>query len=192
LHTKYNTSRPSHEAGYDSLVTARVLIRQAARLYSLDSWTSSDEEQFFTPPDNLSVLAPRPAYYLKADPILNHSGPPLGTQTLPLRQTSNAPQPKSKFATVNSYDLLGNSGTPSSSSDESRSRTAPVPVPLRSQQHVEQNILDFMPADQGVASTVEMVDGICAYIPDWNNEFWNIFGNKLRVNGTEEGVLELM
>ncbi|KAL8690752.1 MAG: hypothetical protein Q9218_003873 [Villophora microphyllina] len=171
-HPKYLTGKPSHEAGYDSYLTARVLVRLASKLESSGMYTDDkdEDESYHTPPEDQS---PGEA---NGGVLLNFGGPPAqhhsnGTSSSKSRSqsTSTSASKPSAFSYPTVFDLLGDI-----SSDEDP-------------------IIDAKKRDR--SSSTKQADPskgnayeIGARLPAWESGFWNVYGNKLRVNGTIEQV----
>ena len=59
-HARYMVHKPLHEAGYDSMLTATIMIRLSAKLQSEGKWVDvrplhiSDDEAYLTPPEEVT------------------------------------------------------------------------------------------------------------------------------------------
>ncbi|MCJ1289837.1 hypothetical protein MMC34_001370 [Xylographa carneopallida] len=234
-HTKYSDLSIAHEAGYDSLMTARVVIRLAAKLEAAGHYVDSDDdaEGWHTPTEDGGVLIdlPNSTSPPKPDPpkrpsTANHfihydpTAPKAQTAPFPsLRSIASTPPPtipraptsqpekprnpptriKTPFSHVGMFDALDNGSSSADDDDEesldpagpeipSLPRAAPLiagsfpngwdtPLPLPPAGPKE------LDASEQPASRL---------MPSWDSDFWNVYGNKLRVNGTVEGMCELV
>ncbi|KAI4205563.1 MAG: hypothetical protein LQ350_000342 [Teloschistes chrysophthalmus] len=171
-HPKYAAAKPSHEAGYDSYLTARVLIRLASKLESSGMYISDDEESYHTPPEAQSSEDMNGGVLLVTDgssPVLHSKG----TSSTMSRQssatsTSTSASKPTPFSHPTKFDLLGDI-----SSDE--------------------DSVALSPKEQDRSSLVKQADPskgnsyeIGGRMPAWDSGFWNVYGNKLRVVGTLE------
>ncbi len=187
--------KPSHEAGFDSFLTAKVLIRLSAKLYTAnravqeETYPESDEDHDMTPDDGgVSLIAPIPGDEI--DPRGNQS---IGDSETGSEGVSLNPQPPKKkpkvvvkaakisihnppragqanpaFSHATMFDLLGE---------------IPVDDSLRS----PGKQVKYQPKSGLAAAPRKRHD----MIPPFESEFWNVYNNRLRVNGTVEGICRL-
>ncbi|KAL9603936.1 MAG: hypothetical protein Q9219_000874 [cf. Caloplaca sp. 3 TL-2023] len=181
-HANYAIKSPSHEAGYDSYLTARVLIRLSTVLelsgIYLDERDDAvrDDENYFTPPEDRT-------------PEEGSGGIPIDINTIPAHlstseESSSSSQyipshvpvsTRSAFSHATTFDLLGDIPSDEDSvtftiSPQKKERQASKKVEKRKKK---------MDAESG------------RRMPAWESTFWELYGNKLRVNGTVEGVCDL-
>ena len=212
-HHKYNGIVRHHEAGFDSLATARVLIRYGATLHASNTWKQYVEaEEFFTPPESVNEERPKPTGPPLLDiatTIINKASEAgkqmVGTGKIGDRRGSNLSEnippsssastaanstPKKKvkikkvkkekptttamFSSKNPFNLLDDD---SSSSEESTDDEPQAGSPL--------------PTKRATPLKVPRSNNPLQYMPPWDSDFWTLYGNKLRVNGTTEGVCKL-
>ena len=160
LHKAYDTAKPAHEAGYDSYVTARVLIRLSTAIAkgSKIRETSKDE-----------------------DP----------TTTLPHREQAAVPNDR-KVTSVADND---SEATTNSSLEDGEVREGDENLILDWEESTispnEDNVTT--PAiEVAVAEAAKTrVKKVPARMPQFDTPFWETYGNKLRVNGTVEGLCDL-
>jgi poly(A)-specific ribonuclease len=130
-HTKYVNQAAFHEAGYDSLLTARVMILLSANLEAAGTYwkdapldspvsLSPDEEDYYTAPDNFDGQS------LSEGPDGNGPTP---TADIPISRKSSGkgkkkskskdhgPKEKSRFATKTSFDALRDDLSPPTADD---------------------------------------------------------------------------
>ncbi|RMZ89603.1 hypothetical protein DV736_g3164, partial [Chaetothyriales sp. CBS 134916] len=187
---RYAYTSKYHEAGYDSLLTARVAIKLSAKLEREHEYVDRAEESgsqggmqgFGDNEDEFydartwcghedPVGVERPASRVVVTPVeedetrQNVSSTAVAElePSLPPSTQDDVPPIKSRLATINIYDALG--------TDEALQvdQTAPSHQP---DEVVGRPKQDMMPA--------------------WDNsKFWAVFGNKLQVNGSKEGVCKL-
>lgn len=176
-HAKYTFSKPAHEAGYDSFLTAKVLIRLSAKLESEGEYVDEDmgtmsDEDYFTPIEEeipvTTAEAPGTAIMDTAR-VLDYGG--VSGDVGP--STNSSPPPgqakvATKFSHAGKYDLL--EGLPQDSNQVSIA----APEPGSS------------------AATGNVQDSAAPMMPPFDSHFWVVYGNKLRVNGTVEGVCNVL
>lgn len=151
MHTKYAYQRSTHEAGYDSMLTAVLFIRLSAYLHKTGKLPWGHRGQ-------LNEMA-----------IGLTSAPSLGVRCL---FPANDSSPDSKEA-----NNLG-AGGKDDGEDQDAPLQKPLPVPLP------------VLSDTGSESIAELIrHGIL--VPRLGSAFWQTYGNKLRVFGTETQVMQL-
>ena len=223
-HSKYDEIAILHEAGYDSLMTAKVLIRLSAKLEVAGHYVDSEDDGWHTPPEDGGVLLNHtndissskvatayPAETVKArsnghQPMnsdssgqgvsITVSGDPTiqsaerTTHTLVAVKSKSSKQKKAKkaatkaktaFAHAGMFDLLQEeSGDGNEDVDENLRPTARPGIHSRSASSLA---VPEALSVEGKAATKMM--------PPWKSDFWNVYGNKLRVNGTVEGICDM-
>ncbi|OAL48173.1 CAF1-domain-containing protein [Pyrenochaeta sp. DS3sAY3a] len=222
-HSKYNNTESFHEAGYDSLLTATIMLRLAAKLSEAHT---PDKPIQSIPASNghsngLARSGVRDSNDLNRNVPEKISGPvplpPLEDprrveltqlQKVPKHKTKNKNKKSSKgkkpqgprFQSKNMFDelaalqLAAEADADSTSSldekstpeaimwDEAEASTAAATswedeVPA-------QDTTGWVPIEQKQRQPMEM-------IPGFDDEFWNEFGNRLRVFGTREGMFRV-
>jgi len=184
-HTKYTLHKSAHEAGYDSFLTARVLIRLSAKLdsnghYQANAPNRMAKEAYFTASGGggVSVAHQRANHPSKSkatgpleDERVSTSSDDGSDLSRPNPQTSygrrqhkEAKKP-TKFSHAGRYDAL--EGLDGESPESSVSEGSPT------------------------KATDTQADEILA-MPTFDDDFWSWYRNKLRVNGTVEGVCSMM
>lgn len=214
-HPNYLDMVHAHEAGYDSFTTAKVLIRLSAKLEGAGYYIKSEDEGWHTPPEEGGVLLnlapksnPGESSTRNHAPQTHHStsngvrlievtnlAPADGT----MAQAKKAKEPKQKvtktksaFAHTGMFDLLGEIATNDEDEGvnfedmESEDEEPPIQVAAP---HPDQWDLPPPPV---LRTLGERDQSVSRLMPPWDSDFWNVYGNKLRVNGTVEGVCDLM
>lgn len=168
-HGKYSTLFAPHEAGYDSFLTAKVLIRLSAQLEATGTYLddqappdSSDDDTYETAPEDTWI-----------EPVKK----PKSQGKKPKRKTKK-PMERSAFSHATMFDLLGDLASdeetmvePPSVAPMGGSGSAKPVVEKPSQPELESKRDDMM--------------------PPFHSDFWKVYGNKLRVFGTVEGFCDL-
>lgn len=245
--------RPSHEAGYDSYMTARVAIRISAKLEALgyyvenkvdpnawDKWApgtekmqSSLEEDFRVPKryqnflqdapeprapqsdaqfdllDSLEATDPAPVAAFKVSRDQDHNS---WRQASAIRETlagsSNRSSPTRASESLKELvqDGLASSDLASGAFEEPRIQmhspdareTATEMLGATSQRTQAQKPKQDARIARGTFVDKKPVAGIQkkelvipTFMPHFANDFWRVYGNKLRVNGTVEEVCDL-
>ncbi|KAL8935957.1 MAG: hypothetical protein Q9216_005173 [Gyalolechia sp. 2 TL-2023] len=183
-HSKYAFEKFAHEAGFDSYLTAQILIRLSATLDSsgihlgenTDGPLDNDDESYFTPPEARSPDEGGGGVVIDVNALPAHLLQPKNDSSLSRVQPSYiSPQARSTFSHATAFDLLGDipmdedlitltlqpekTERPKSKKQEKRKKRADKEIGRR--------------------------------IPAWESSFWGVYGNKLRVNGTVEGVCDV-
>lgn len=160
-HAKYTWHKAVHEAGYDSYLTARVFIRLSAKL-NVDSYYE----------DNAPNPMASEAYFTAPeDGRVSTSSDEGSDLSLPNLQNSHgrrqhkAAKKTTKFSHAGRYDALA--GLNGESPESSVSTGSPITA-----NDIQEGEVFVMPALE-------------------DDEFWSWYRNKLRVNGTVEGVCSL-
>ncbi len=197
-HGKYTNNTPAHEAGFDSFLTAKVLIRLSAKLEAAGQYvdengtTKSDDEAYWTAPEEAGVptddmLEPSNAKFVrKPDPSdstnQSDSLAIAALNAVTISESQTKPQkPKAKanrkvslptaFSHQNAFDLLGDIPT-----DEN---------PLHSSLRPEKS------SEGKKAKKAKELKKNFTMMPAFDSHFWMVYGNKLRVNGTAEGICRM-
>ena len=221
-HPKYSTMVYAHEAGYDSLTTAKILIRLSAKLEAAGQYTDSEDDGWHTPSEVGGVLVDQTKIVSPGISAEKHSlsqdyrhqnlenGVCMETATgmhrsateksksskkkMPKAVKKKMPKAVKKksrttFSHPGRFDLLENIQTDeegSNSGDLEYEYTEQTAVTDRAPIHhweapkpTPSKMLN--PGDQPGSRLM----------PRWNSDFWNVYGNLLRVNGTVEGVCDL-
>ena len=189
----YLHNKPAHEAGFDSYLTAKVLIRLSAKLeaagYYIDEKVSpgSEGEGYVTAPETGGVSLKtsktvdenaKPNFGRPDSTDSSSEGVSLGlhavtTKPQPAKSKSKAKKSKRKsneiaardtaFSHATRFDLLGDMPSSDDGLETSIART-------------------LVPKSSKARFTM---------MPPFDSDFWNVYGNKLRVNGTVEGVCHI-
>jgi poly(A)-specific ribonuclease len=199
-HLKYHSDSKvySHEAGYDSFLTAKILIKLAARLEAEGEYIAPEadpcsDDSFTTAPEG--------------------SDSPLGSSADP-SQTQIPAQPElMSCAPLQSASHVGrDDNAPSASHRQSRrNRRRRVRRPATGTQAAETRVphsirfnsllnSDNEEGPPGLSGGVEIGHGdtnVAArepgsldvvLMPPFHSDFWRVYGNKLRVYGTKEEI----
>ncbi|KAL8653242.1 MAG: hypothetical protein Q9226_003925 [Calogaya cf. arnoldii] len=170
-HIKYAAADSTHEAGFDSFLTARLLLRSSVSIEASGRYAeelpSPVEDAFYTPPegegDDLIDFKDATEQLEQIDKISSESSS---------RPSSSVATSRTNFSHITKFDLLGDLA------DEID------PFTLR-------------PKTPGVVNEPKpepepKIDNETGRrLPAWENDFWKVYGNKLQVNGTLEGVCDL-
>lgn len=206
-YTAYTGVSSYHEAGYDSLLTANIAIRLSAKMEreekyqekiksdgfeSMQPAFDADDPGYITAShsrassvDNLDlteeVKTPTTAIKTSFDPSVKF--PAIKPDVVAVKESAGLRKDKNEvkklkkqLANTNIYSIL-----------ESDTETK---MPGQ-----EDDLISFSDSDdeelapQGLHILAKVKKG--ELIPRWNAEFWKLFGNKLQVNGSKEGVCKL-
>lgn len=203
-------ARPSHEAGFDSYLTAKVLIRLSAKLEaklksvrkasqaeSEDSYETAQEDN---EDGGVSLITLTPKFKTENQrPQTGVSEPDEGTiseavtkthartfsdikskrgsNSKPLRASGN-----SNFAHATIFDLLGDIPADDSLSSPGKQ----VKTPSKKQTHGPHPSNSSYILPPAIVSLHQNT-----MMPPFQSDFWNIYSNRLRVNGTVEGTCSL-
>lgn len=213
-HTKYISAQPAHEAGFDSFLTAKVLIRLSAKLeaagHYVDEYVTmplSEDDAYQTAPEEGGVplntinapSTPKPVSHQKIRvpkgqrpnssdsdsqgvsivdkaPTSTNGSVSVSTEKKPNTSPSKKSPKQSAFSHAGRFDLLSDL---SSDEDAAVASVTAVLTPTRAgpQHHHYRKV---SPPEQKFTM-----------MPTWDSDFWRVYGNKLRVNGTAEGICEL-
>ena len=174
---KYTNDTPAHEAGFDSFLTAKVLIRLSAKLEAAghyvddNGFPSSEDDEYDTAPEDAQVISPGDnddfsdrgvslAIAALDEAIISEGGPrkakTKSKQKVSLRTAVSHP---------NAFDLLADIPT-----DEDPLPPSLPPTKISKEMKAKKEKKKF------------------TMMPPFSSHFWTVYGNKLRVNGTVEGV----
>lgn len=176
-HAKYANQEAFHEAGYDSYLTALVAIRLASKLENDGGHVK--EAKKAKEDKSITKSEPRPTGGLTGvfksivgggmSVLAPSSHVTPAATSKPSRQTQQN-QPKTpaagRFSTANMYERLGAMSVNDNTSSN------------------DEGALD------GAAQSQESLPPMTA-MPPFASDFWKVYGNKLRVFGTVEGLLDL-
>lgn len=154
-HMKYVSMSPFHEAGFDSFLTARVLIRLSARTAAL-AQNGSSLENFR-----------QGSCHSRNSSVSSESSDDGGVSVY---DTTN----------INKTSVLHEDSRPGQDLSHKRLSGSPRRKKVKengSSKRVHQAYEQIQPPEQ---SSLVM--------PPANSEFWKLYGNKLRVNGTKEEI----
>lgn len=188
VHRKYLTVKPVHEAGYDSYLTAKVLIRLATKLEGAEQSAPTDDSSMPTTlndslgeepaathnghSDSSTEGVPLPAKMLDIPNEKRKVGPP----TPPAKRKAKGVPPPTAFSHPTIFGILA---------DESSSEEDLIDLGLE--------VPGFMKSPKSKGAKRESLNRQLSpppatMMPPFDSEFWNAYLNKLRVNGTAEGV----
>ncbi|KAL8775326.1 MAG: hypothetical protein Q9209_000333 [Squamulea sp. 1 TL-2023] len=171
-HTKYTAAFDStHEAGFDSFMTARLLVRLSVNLEAsgeyIEELPSPVDEPFYTPPEG------------EGDDLMDFNDVSEQLEAIDRTSSKSSSRPSSgittsrtTFSSATKFDLLGDlSADIDPFTLRPRTPDPEVRRELRTDAKVDNETGRRLPA--------------------WESDFWKVYGNKLRVNGTIEGVCHL-
>lgn len=164
-HPRYLNAEKYHEAGFDSFITSKVFLRLTSRLN--------------TPSQPLPKVPKAPIQEKEEDSksiITEEEGfiEALSEKKRKAKRMAEkaaaASVTQSKFSHSNPYDAL--------------SRASPTPPTSRPASAATQ---------KATVDPYQVIDGTDSnkLIPQWDNDFWQTYGNKLRVYGTQEEQCDL-
>ena len=231
-HTKYELTEPDHEAGYDSLLTATIMIRLSAKLDVQGGYSTGDADGIYhtalehqvdpetdypeaaqntninnNTTESESISQPEPQ---QLEVVEEESGSSPAPQLVALKTTTKrrkkkrnkaappeapaAPAVQTQFAHSTIFDKLSQLSEQDSEALDSISHPQTQPQP---QNHNENQVLPAWdkPIEEDSEEMYELQDRIqrrpMEIMPEFESEFWKVYGNKLRIFGTQEGVLVL-
>ena len=220
LHTKYKDVEVFHEAGFDSFLTAQVAVRLSSKLEKEDAYVEvlddkavSDDEKAgqggvqLGQPDAtgvgqvvektkglisaaMNMLSPNGADSESANRHTNgtanlstndnHDQAPVNLMDEDTGSTASSPSKLSAQA---------NSFVPSAVGGKWKRRGDPTVPAINS----SNDPFEYKPGDLKHRHKITELEtkGIEGGMPRFGTDFWRVYGNKLRVFGTEEGVCVL-
>ncbi|KAF2647293.1 CAF1-domain-containing protein [Lophiostoma macrostomum CBS 122681] len=215
-HSKYHDTTAFHEAGYDSLLTATILLRLSARISAettpvttlLAGEQDSDTDSKLSFKTATEDTVPPPALIdgrehvsapVSLPPVVNScSVAEPGKKRKNKKKRKSQPQPTSnspptttssdsRFGSRNLFDALeesiqSSSDIPSISHDDAQ---VDGTADWRNQSP-ERYDKDWAPLPKIERKPMELIPSF-----DDDSQFWNKFGNRLRIFGTEEKVLHI-
>lgn len=200
-YTKYVDEEMYHEAGYDSFLTARVMILLSSQLERKGSYLPDDSAPDPSPksPKNkhkggaivqTNAISPSKG----VSPIT--ASPTVGISSSDASQLQNKQQPSpakvtSRFATKTLFEALASTGDDKDNNDEEdEDRKSAV---VGSSFALDPSARPFPITDSGSHAAVneETTAERDAFMPPFNSDFWRVYANRLRVFGTVEGMLDL-
>jgi poly(A)-specific ribonuclease len=202
-HSKYQDTEAFHEAGYDSLLTATIMIRLAAKI-------GAQREKEAKPAPNRKAIDAEATDFVRdgrekvtkpvpLPPVEDLTG---RQKRLNKRKKATKETDDRRFQTKNIFDSLRDMSLDPSESASSPSSpevefedveetwTVPAPCATEAEGGWENEIFvqdktGWVPIEQSERHAMELMpkfeDGV----------FWGEFGNTLRVFGTEEGVVRI-
>lgn len=203
-HAKYVDQEAAHEAGYDSYLTAVVMTKLSTRLeaegaYLVNESPTLSDDQYYDAVDDGGVLLEGPSI-VKPPSAPSSRQDDLGggrgsaSQAHMLHDVTNQlqtpiPQPRSSlgrpasgssaaFSRAGRFDALidlssNRESTPVGDSGAGDERSTPSP-------RLTENTED-----------AQAVDSSLRLMPPFDTPFWKVYGNKLRVFGTQEEICDL-
>jgi poly(A)-specific ribonuclease len=173
-HLKYVSAEIGHEAGYDSLMTAKVLLRLAHKI-GLEK----------TPQDMTR----------EAHPLKSYQHRPKGSSEMEVFPIPGTPSSdldtsmeKSGWGDIQLDLSIGGGVKLASDSDET------ISGDMKDCQSVQGEEGADCYREEATKGNVPAVDGTTIshpWIPSFSSSFWESYGNTLRVFGTQEEVMKL-
>ncbi|PSN74015.1 CAF1-domain-containing protein [Corynespora cassiicola Philippines] len=212
-HTKYHNSTAYHEAGYDSLLTATIMLRLAATLG--DDWKSQpmdiDHDSASSEKSFMTALHEQPGALSVEDGVEKVTEPvPLPPAVhVPTTAESNfnkrkgkknktAPEIRSssRFHTRNVFDSLRALSLNDEEDEASDDTDAAHEVFDQYGNSIKESKKPWqMEPYDGFKPVEYPINAIerkpMELIPEFDSDFWLEFGNKLRIYGTQETKLEI-
>ena len=229
--------RPAHEAGFDSYMTARTLIRLSAKLEATGYYTedllqldsgsgsshhtsvsgqSQSKEEDGTPSDTPKIVSPRPRKPDLVDldllaPVEDLDAAVLQAVKVPktsLREIKRQNVAARKTLTEISHEPFRRESHGLRELFEGSQAAAAVQIEGIKATHSGRTVLPFehfreeRHARKILGTFIDQrprakngsrprPTSASTFMPHFGNDFWRVYGNKLRVNGTDEEVLDL-
>lgn len=205
-------ARPSHEAGFDSYLTAKVLIRLSAKLEAKlkpgqQAIHAESEDSYETAPEDtedggVSLITLTPKSKIEnLRPQNGVSEPDNGSISEAVTKTharnfsdikskreSNSKSVKasgnSNFAHATIFDLLGDIPADDSLSSPGKQAKKPTKKQSHSPHPSNSSSITYNPVIPPAIVALHQN----TMMPPFQDDFWNIYRNRLRVNGTVEGI----
>lgn len=192
-HGKYITDELYHEAGYDSYLTARVVILLSAKLEAKRKYVIESGANAPLPgtPSGGAQVAPSPPIP-PSQQAVKKSSPPQSRTT-------------SRFATKTLFEALADDdgseeqdveATVVGSSFALNPNTRPFPTvaasgdgAVESSSDAKKQVRDASKGKEKKQKKEELKPD--TLMPPFSSDFWRLYANKLRVFGTVEGLLDL-
>jgi poly(A)-specific ribonuclease len=195
-HSMYQDTEAFHEAGYDSLLTATIMLRLSAKLGAERKVSAKDiEEKCKTAPEPVQDFirdgrekVEEPVPVPPAEPIVTH--PTKKNKKKRSKSNKSVAAPSARFQTANVFDSLRTLTLDDSSESEIDHNAAEwgeepnAPAGSWQDDVYVQDESDWVPIQTMQRKAMEL-------IPGFDDAFWDEFGNKLRVFGTQEAVLKV-
>jgi poly(A)-specific ribonuclease len=197
-HSMYQDTEAFHEAGYDSLLTATIMLRLSAKLGAeRKASTKDNDEKCKTAPEPVQDFV-RDGREKVAEPVPVPPAEPTFTQPTKANKKkhgkskkSAAAAPPAHFQTANVFDSLRTLTLDESSESEIDHNAAEwgegepnAPAGSWQDDVYVQDESGWVPIQTMQRKAMEL-------IPGFDDAFWDEFGNKLRVFGTQEAVLKV-
>lgn len=200
-YTKYVDEEMYHEAGYDSFLTARVMILLSSQL---------ERKGQYLPDDRIPDSSPKFHRHKHKDSVavsMNATSPPAASSpsksfSKVQEPTSYTSQPQNKqgpgsakitsrFATKTLFEALASAVDDENNNDEEVEIHGSAVV--GSSFALDPSARPFPITDSGshTAEQEETQAEQDAFMPPFTSDFWRVYANKLRVFGTVEGMLDL-
>ncbi|KAL6705488.1 hypothetical protein ACN47E_006753 [Coniothyrium glycines] len=220
-HSNYEDSQRFHEAGYDSLLTATIMLRLAAKLGTErdHSSPSNDNSVEKTIQENESTnrhvgdfekdgrekvskpVSLPPREHTQHSSVLASTIPKKKSRKGKKQGKTQKPSREQRFQTNNIFDSLRELQlNPSAESDSSAEEEPSINFEDTQVSNGDQPVdekaaswenAEFMQDTTGWVPIVQTQRHAMELIPGFDSTFWNEFGNKLRVFGTQEAVLTI-
>jgi poly(A)-specific ribonuclease len=203
-----------HEAGYDSYITARIMILLSAKLEAAGSYIPSpsiisDDDDYLTAPESgtpesyskaatggvsLTTNSEAPKQTLLTSPISKQKQK---TKRKPF-QSSPSTSSRSRFASQTPFEALDALTLEENADTRAHMNGAPLPgsaadvnpaqrsiAPSRSRVFTPGGTLNPDAHSSNQKKDADML------MPPFESDFWRVYANKLRIFGTEERLLDL-
>lgn len=198
-HSEYQDTEAFHEAGYDSLLTATIMLRLAAKLGAGRKTTT---ERPLSETNTNAVSEPthdfiRDGREKVEEPVPIPPAEPTFTKATKSKKnkkrsqsTKSTSATPARFQTANVFDSLRTLTLDDSSESELDHNAAEwgeepnAPAGSWQDEVYVQDESGWVPIQTTQRKAMEL-------IPGFDDAFWDEFGNKLRVFGTQEAVLRI-
>jgi poly(A)-specific ribonuclease len=208
--------KPFHEAGYDSYLTARVMILLSAKLEAAGSYIVnpsmfSEADDYHTAPESESSPSKPKAEVQGVGGAIS-----ITTNSEALKQTllaspiskqkrkfksktpTHSTSTRSRFASQTPFEALNALTIEDESDSHAHMNGAPLPRPAGNETSPSSSVAPprsqvFTPsfALNPSAHPFNRRKDADALMPPFESDFWRVYANKLRIFGTEERFLDL-
>ena len=204
-HGNYFSSTAAHEAGYDSFQTAKILIRLSAKLERAGTYVEAPIDQ--PPPANglarvsnsirgsSAIISSDDDYFTPEE-----EGVPVAGNYQPI-QARGSDSTDGGVSLLLDPLILQENVSPEkitfargSTARKTRKPKSEKAANKFAHKGMFDSLLD-LPVDMDGASesiAAQLPEQEYVMMPPFDSHFWEVYGNKLRVNGTVEGVCNLL
>ncbi|KAL8789022.1 MAG: hypothetical protein Q9195_007042 [Heterodermia aff. obscurata] len=201
-HGNYFSNTAAHEAGYDSFQTAKVLIRLSTKLERAGTYVDAPIDQ----PPSVHALAPASNSIRGSSAIISsdedyftpeEEGVPVPNNYQPAQARSSDSSDGGVSLLLDPLTLQENLSpdmTTFARGNTARTPKSGTATNKFAHKGMFDSLLDLPVDMDGASESIAAQDHEPQYVmmPPFDSHFWEVYGNKLRVNGTVEGVCNLL